>query len=190
MMKHFTFFILILSLSLHSYGKSDAESLPTYSPKGSVSLRTNVIPWAMLMPNVGIEYKASDHVGLLVEGGWARWSINSADKYWRLWNISPQARYYFGQAKYNYTGLQYTMGEYNITGNQAKYMGGSLTLGHQFQPAKNLMVDIGASLGYLHLYDKEKYRRINGVDYRDGEKTSSGYWGPTGLSITLVWKIK
>lgn len=172
-----------------AYGQNNTESLPTYSPKGSLSLRTNVIPWLALMPNVGVEYKVTDEFGILVDGGWAHWNLNTTNKYWRMWDVAPQARYYFGSFKYNYIGAQYTMGEYNLSGRQGKYMGGGLTLGHQFYAGKNLMVDLGISLGYLHLYDKEKYQRINGEDYRDGKKTANGYWGPTGLSMTFVWKI-
>lgn len=188
-MKSHTLFILLLALSLYSYGQSNTESLPTYTSRGCVSLRTNVVPWLMLTPNVGIEYKTSDHVSLIVDGGWAHWNLDTQNKYWRMWNLSPQARYYIGASKDNYIGAQYTMGEYNLTGNQGKYMGGGLTFGHQFYAGKNLMVDLGFSLGYLHLYDKEKYNRINGIDYRDGKKTANGYWGPTGISMTFVWKI-
>lgn len=162
---------------------------PTYSPKGSLSLRTNIAPWAMLTPNIGVEYKTSDNLGLLIDGGWAHWSLSSKDKYWRIWNVAPQVRYYLGEAKYNYIGAQYTMGEYNLTGRQGKYVGGGLTLGHQFYACKNLMVDLGLSLGYLYLHDKEKYERINGHNYRTTSKSSQGYWGPIGLTISFVWKI-
>lgn len=188
MRKQLFIFFLLFS-GLYSYGQSSKEVLPDYSTKGSFSLRTNVIPWAMLMPNIGVEYKTSDEIGLILEGGWAHWSLNTTEKYWRMWNVAPQVRYYVGEPKYNYVGLQYTMGEYNLTGDQGKYMGGGLTLGHQFYVAKNLMVDLGLSLGYLHIYDKEKYQRIDDVDYRMSTKTSNGYWGPTGFSITFIWKI-
>lgn len=160
-----------------------------YSSKGSISLRSNVVPWMILMPNAGIEYKPSNQVGFIVDGGWMRWSMNTADKYWHMWNVAPQVRYYAGESKYNYIGTQYTMGEYNFEGSQGKYLGGGLTLGHQFYVSKNLMVDLGFSMGYLHLYNKEEYNHIDGHDYRRGKKTSRGYWGPTGLSLTFVWKV-
>ena len=98
-------------------------------------------------------------------------------------------RYYIGESKCNYIGGQYALGQYNLTGRQGKYMGGGLTLGHQFYAGTNLMVDLGVSVGYLHLYDKEKYHRVDGVDYRRSDKASNGYWGLTGLSMTFVWKI-
>lgn len=180
------FFLLSCSLL---YGQSSNESLPSYSPKGSLSLRSNIVSWLILTPNVGIEYKTSDYIGLLVDGGWAHWNVNMTNRYWRMWNISPQMRYYSAESKYNYIGLQYTIGQYNLTGNQGKYTGGSLTLGHQFYAGKNLMIDLGFSFGYLYVYGKEEYKRIDSIDYRISNKTANGYWGPTGLSVALVWKI-
>lgn len=188
-MKRKLILFFLLFPCLCSYGQGNTESLPTYFPKSSFGIRTNAVSWMMLMPNIGIEYKTDDHIGLLIDGGWAHWNLNARSRYWRMWNIAPQTRYYFGENKYNYIGAQYTMGEYNFTGQQGKYLGGGLTLGHQFYAGKNLMVDLGLSLGYLYLYDKEEYKRISGVNYRYRQKASNGYWGPTALSVSFVWKI-
>lgn len=190
-MKRKEILLIFLLLLCFPYlnAQENTKTLDNYFPKGSLNLRTNAIPWLLLTPNLGVEYKASDNIGLLIDGGWAHWSLNTQNKYWRIWNVAPQLRYYTGRLKDNYIGLQYTMGEYNLIGNQGKYMGGGLTLGHQFYCGKNLMVDLGISLGYLYLYDKEDYNRINGHDYRTGVKSSNGYWGPTGASVSFVWKI-
>lgn len=188
-MKKLIILFLLLGFFAGMQAQETNQDEQTYFPKGSLSLRTNAVPWLLLTPNIGLEYKASDNVGLLIDGSWAHWKLNTETRYWRIWNVAPQVRYYFGEAKYNYIGAQYTMGEYNLTGDQAKYMGGGLTVGHQFNCGKNLMVDLGLSLGYLYLHDKEEYIRFKGDDYRIKGKTSNGYWGPTGLSITFVWKI-
>lgn len=183
----FAFILAILTSSIQAQ-ETNPEA-PSYFPKGSLGLRTNTVSWVLLTPNLGIEYKVSDNLGLLVDGGWAHWNLKSRNRYWRVWNIEPQIRTYFGSDKNNYIGAQYTMGEYNLLGDQAKYMGGGLTLGHQFYCGKNLMVDLGLSLGYLYLHDKEKYERIDGHNYRTTSKSSHGYWGPTGLTVSFVWKI-
>lgn len=185
-----TLLILLLSLcfSLLS-AQENTKTLNTYFPKGSLSLRTNTVSWLMLTPSLEVEYKPSDNLGLLVDGAWSHWKLNTQNKYWHMWNAAPQVRYYTGALKNNYIGVQYTMGEYNLTGYQGKYMGGGFTLGHQFYLAKNLMVDLGLSLGYLYLHDKEEYQRIDGHDYRTTPKSSNGYWGPTGLNVSFVWKI-
>lgn len=181
--------LLSVFLCISVYAQQSEQPSQTLFKKGSLSLRTNTIPWLMLAPNLGIEYKASDNIGLIVDGAFAQWSLNSTNKYWHLWNVAPQARYYAGELKYNYLGLQYTMGEYNLTGKQGSYLGGALTLGHQFYCGHNLLVDVGLSLGYLYLYDTEEYAHKNGINIRTKDKYSHGYWGPTSASITFVWKI-
>lgn len=183
------FLCTLFFVCIFSYAQEIKQSGLTYFSKGSLSVRSNSVPWLLLVPNLGIEYKASDNVGLIVDGAFAHWSLNTTNKYWHIWNVAPQVRYYVGKAKNSYIGGQYTMGDYNLIGNQGSYMGGGLTLGHQFYCSHNLFVDLGLSLGYLYLYDKEKYARINGENVRNGSKTSNGYWGPTGLNITFVWKI-
>ena len=170
-------------------GKLRSQEEPTFFPKGSLSLRSNTVSWLMLTPSLGLEYKATDNLGLLVDRAWSHWNLDTQNKYWRLWNVAPQVRYYLGNLKDSYLGAQYTMGEYNLVGYQGKYMGGGLTLGHQFYLGKNLMADLGLSLGYLYLHDKEEYQCIDGHDYRTTPKSSHGYWGPTGLTISFVWKI-
>ncbi|MBK5720795.1 DUF3575 domain-containing protein [Dysgonomonas sp. Marseille-P4677] len=180
---------ILFFMSIAVYAQQPERSSQTYFEKGSLSLRSNAVPWLMLMPNAGFEYKPSDNIGLIVDGAFAHWSLNTTNKYWHLWNVAPQVRYYIGELKDNYLGLQYMMGSYNLTGKQGSYMGGGLTLGHQFDCGQNLLVDVGISLGYLYLYDTEEYTRKNNVNVRTKDKYSHGYWGPTSASITFVWKI-
>lgn len=182
-------FCILFFVSIVTYAQQSKQYSQTYFKKGSLSLRTNAVPWLMLMPNAGFEYKASNNIGLIVDGAFARWNLETANKYWHVWHVAPQARYYIGDPKYNYLGLQYMMGEYNLTGTQGSYMGGGLTLGHQFDCGHNLLVDVGFSLGYLYLYNTEEYTHKNGMNVRTKDKYSHGYWGPTGASITFVWKI-
>lgn len=184
---------LLLILSVYSYGQSNTEPLPSYFPKGSLSLRTNVAYWAILTPNLGIEYRFSDNYSLLADGTWSHWDWKNDSRRWRNWSVNPQIRRYLGSGKDSYVGLAYNVGEYNLnlsgTGKQANFMGGSLTLGHQFYAGKNLLVDIGFSGGYLHIYNKDKYEHINGVDVYIYKGRSHGYWGLTGFNISFVWKI-
>lgn len=187
--KRIVFLYILFYVCITSYAQEIKQSTLPYSPKGSFSLRTNTMPWLLLVPNTGFEYKASDNIGLIVDGAFSHWSLNTTNKYWHIWNVAPQIRYYTGSLKSTYVGGQYTMGDYNLTGKQGSYMGGGMTVGHQFYCGHNLFVDLGLSLGYLYLYDKEEYTRINNTNIRNGVKTSNGYWGPIGLNIIFVWKI-
>lgn len=180
---------LLFLLCITMDAQETRNTSQTYFSEGGFSLRTNTLPWLMLVPNAGFEYKVSDNIGLIFDGAFARWSLETSNKYWNIWNIAPQARYYMGKLKDNYVGAQYTMGEYNLTGTQGNYLGGGLTFGHQFDCGYNLLVDLGLSIGYLYLKDIEEYTRKDGVNISTRDKYSHGYWGPTGASITFVWKI-
>lgn len=179
--------LLVGFLSL--YGQSRPEPLPTYFPKGSVNVRVNTLTGLVLTPSLGVEYKTSDRVGVLVDGGWARWSLDTPNKYWRIWYVAPQARYYAGRSVDTYLGVQGVMGEYNVKGRQGKYTGGSFTFGRQFTLSKRVLVDLGLSLGGLHFYDREKYRRVDSTDYLEVPLPSTSYWGPTSLTMAFVWNI-
>lgn len=181
------FVLLFFHISL--FAQKDEQLPQSFFPKGSLSFRSNAVPWLLLIPNVGFEYKVSDAVGVIVDGAYSKWNLDTSNKYWNVWNVAPQVRYYTGKFKDSYIGGQYMMGEYNLTGTQGNYLGGGLSLGHQFDCGHNLMVDLGLSLGYLYLFDTEEYSRKKEVNIRTRDKYSHGYWGPTGVSITFVWKI-
>ena len=193
MKKKFLIPALLFLLSVSTYGQNNPESLPSSFPKGSFILRTNVAYWATVTPNLGVEYRFSDNYSLLADGTWSHWDWKDDSRRWRNWSVSPQIRRYVGALKDSYIGLAYNVGEYNLNlsdiGKQASFMGGSLTLGHQFYAGNNLLVDIGLSGGYLHIYKKDKYEHINGVDVSIYKDRSHGYWGLTGFNLSFVWKI-
>lgn len=188
-MKRQILLFVFLFAFLYSHGQTGTGSLPTYFPKGSVNVRVNTISWLVLTPSLGVEYKTSDRVGVLVDGGWSRWSLDTPNKYWRIWYVAPQARYYAGRSVDTYLGVQGVMGEYNVKGRQGSYAGGSLTFGRQFTLSKRVLVDLGLSVGGLHFYKREKYRRVDGTDYLEEPLASTTYWGPTSLTMAFVWKI-
>lgn len=185
-------YTLLLAIGLICQSSfSQTPEQETYFPKGSLSIRTNMVSWLALTPSLGVEYKPSDNIGILFDGAFSHWGADHSKFIWRLWNIAPQVRTYLGKDKCNYIGLQYSMGEYNLQQRQGKYMGGGIVLGHQFYQTERFLVDVGITFGYYYISSKEKYRYCydGGVNYRVNCKTSNGYWGPTSASISFVWKV-
>lgn len=163
----------------------------TYSSESSISLRSNLASWLILTPSIGAEYKSTDRLGLILDTSWIQLDLeNTKYKYWRMWNVSPQLRYYLGRNLNYYMGAQYSVGGYNVSGKLGNYMGGGLTTGHQFYIGRNLLFDLGVSLGYLNFYNTIRFKRIEGVNYQVSEKYSSSHYGLTGVSMSLVWKIR
>lgn len=181
-------------LSIHSQNQAiDKIQYKTIPQHQGISLRTNVVSWIVLIPNVGLEYRPSNNLGLLVNGSYARWTWDDQNNYHSLWKVSPQVRLYLGDLKDSYVGIEGQVGYYNFRyspeyGIQGEFIGGGLSCGHQFYVAKNLMVDIGFSLGYLYLHKTEEHARVDRKNVLL-DRYNHCYWGPTALNMSFVWKI-
>lgn len=177
----------------NSQAESDGLSLPrTGEVGGGFAFRFNLLRWATLTPDLGIEWRVSPSWGLLVNGSWTSWSWNDKDRRYALWEVMPEVRYYIGSSKAWYVGAMFKTGEFNYklsdTGRQGDLIGGGLTGGCRLRLSKALALDLGIALGYLNA-DFEKYEVINGVRVRRGTETKN-WWGPINAGVTLVWQIK
>ena len=170
------------------------ESLPTgeVGGTGSFSLRANLLRWATLTPDLGIEWRINRLWGILVHGSWTSWSWSNKDRRYALWEVSPEVRHYMGKEKRGYLGAMYKAGAFNYklsaTGRQGDLMGGGITGGYGLRLNDALSLDFNLAVGCLHA-DYEKYEVIDGVRVRQG-KESKNWWGPINAGVTLVWKMK
>lgn len=171
-----------------------SESLPTgeVGGAGSFSLRANLLRWATLTPDLGIEWRINRLWGILVHGSWTSWSWNNKDRRYALWEVSPEVRCYLGKERRGYLGAMYKAGSFNYklsaTGKQGDLMGGGITGGYQLRLNNALSLDFNLAVGCLHA-DYEKYGVIDGVRVRQ-EKENKNWWGPINAGVTLVWKMK
>ena len=157
-----------------------------------LSLRANLLRWAILTPDLGVEWRICPSWGIAVNGSWTSWSWNDKDRRYALWEVAPEIRYYMGEKKAWYLGAMFKAGQFNYklseTGKQGDLMGGDITAGYQLRLNKALNLDFNLGLGYLNA-DYEKYEVIDGVRVRRGNGTKD-WWGPINAGVTLVWKIK
>lgn len=188
--KTYTIFLLLIITSFKCYAQEDQSSINSFSAK-SLTLRTNIPTWFLAVPSLGIAYKISDRVEIATDGAISTWNFKRKSKsnYWKNWNISPQIRTYINTDRSTYLGVQYSVGQYNLSKEQGNYTGGGLSIGKQYYAGKNLLIDLGLTLGYLKLSDREKYIEENNTFYRIERKNDHYYWGPTALSIRLVRKV-
>ena len=157
-----------------------------------LSLRANLLRWATLTPDLGLEWRICPSWGIAVNGSWTSWSWSDKDRRYALWEVAPEVRYYMGEKKAWYLGAMFKAGQFNYklseTGKQGDLMGGGITAGYQLRLNKALDLDFNLGLGYLNA-DYEKYEVIDGVRVRRGNETKD-WWGPINAGVTLVWKIK
>ena len=156
-----------------------------------LSLRANLLRWATLTPDLGLEWRICPSWGIAVNGSWTSWSWSDKDRRYALWEVAPEVRYYMGEKKVWYLGAMFKAGQFNYklseTGKQGDLMGGGITAGHQLRLNKALALDFNLGLGYLNA-DYEKYEVIDGVRVRHGNETKD-WWGPINAGVTLVWKL-
>ena len=156
-----------------------------------LSLRANLLRWATLTPDLGVEWRICPSWGIAVNGSWTSWSWNDKDRRYALWEVAPEVRYYMGEKKAWYLGAMFKTGQFNYklseTGKQGDLMGGGITAGYQLRLNKALALDFNLGLGYLNA-DFEKYEVIDGVHVRRGNETKD-WWGPINAGVTLVWKL-
>ena len=156
-----------------------------------LSLRANLLRWATLTPDLGLEWRICPSWGIAVNGSWTSWSWSDKDRRYALLEVAPEVRYYMGEKKAWYLGAMFKTGQFNYklseTGKQGDLMGGGITAGYQLRLNKALDLDFNLGLGYLNV-DFEKYEVIDGVRVRRGNETKDWY-GPINAGVTLVWKL-
>ena len=154
-------------------------------------LRANLLRWATLTPDLGLEWRICPSWGIAVNGSWTSWTWSDKDRRFALWEVAPEIRYYMGEKKAWYLGAMFKAGQFNYklseTGKQGDLMGGGITAGYQLRLNKALALDFNLGLGYLNA-DFEKYKVIDGVRVRRGNETKN-WCGPINAGVTLVWKL-
>ena len=170
---------------------ADASSESKPSTASRFALRVNLLRWATLTPDLGLEWRLHPSWGILVNGSWTSWSWNDKDRRYALWEVAPEVRCYMGSEKRGYLGAMFKAGEFNhkfsATGKQGDLTGGGITGGYLLRLNDALSLDFSIALGYLNA-DYEKYELIDGVRVRCSGDTKN-WWGPINAGVTLVWKL-
>lgn len=174
-----------------SSASSASEKSPDRHPP--FSLRANLLRWATLTPDLGLEWHATPRISLLLNASWTSWRWNNKDRRYALWNLSPEVRHYLGTARRGYLGLMYHTGRFNYkltaTGRQGNYHGGGITGGYlwMFRPAWG--IDFHLAAGYTRAeYDTYTLASTGVLVFKE-RNASRNYWGINNAAITLIWKI-
>ena len=177
--------------TFRSVPQKDMFYVPWIGNDTEISLRANLLRWATLTPDLGVEWRICPSWGIAVNGSWTSWSWNDKDRRYALWEVAPEIRYYMGEKKAWYLGAMFKAGQFNYklseTGKQGDLMGGGITAGYQLRLNKALALDFNLGLGYLNA-DFEKYEVIDDVRVRRGNETKD-WCGPINAGVTLVWKL-
>ena len=162
-----------------------------------LAVKTNLLYDALLLPTVEAEYLFNDRWSLNVEGSVAWWRIDGGvDKYYDLWIVSPEARYWFGSRGRwhgHHGGLFVGGGAYDLEngsqGYKGEYFMTGLSYGFMFpvRGCRSLHLEANVGVGYLYT-EHEKYLPIDG-HYVYQETGRTNYFGPLKAKFSLVWVL-
>lgn len=159
------------------------------SGRYALALRANLLHWAALTPDVGIEWRFSPRFGAMLNGAYSNWTLEGYRV--GLWMVSPEVRWYFNRTKRWYLGVMGKVGQFNCRisgpGYQGDFLGGGLTVGYQMRMTRALSMDFGVGLGYMKV-KYEDYDVVKGIRLQNGEYVTD-LLGPVHASITFVWKL-
>lgn len=163
------------------------------------AIKTNLLYWAALQPNVEAEFYFGNNWSLNFEYQVAWWKNTSKHQYYQYTQCGPEGRYWFkgdGNFLGHYVGLHVGFGIYDLSwGNGPDYQGYQgefaialgLTYGYTWKLGKLLHLEAGLGFGYI----MTEYRRYRYLDecyvYQGTERMQ--FLGPTKARLALQWRI-
>ena len=156
---------------------------------GRLSLRANLLRWATLTPDAGVEWRVGGRWSVQLNGTWTSWSWDGKSRRYALWEASPEARLHLGASRRAYVGAMLHAGQFNYklsgTGRQGDLWGGGLVGGCALPLGGGLSLDLTLGAGCTHA-DLDLYRVVGGVRVRTGSERRDR-WGVNRLGVSLVW---
>ena len=173
------------------------EQVPLHTVKsdGEFVLKTNLLYYAILMPNVEVEWKFAGKwsAALEIQGAW--YAKNDPHKVYRVATVMPEVRYWvIERSRWNgiYVGAFVGGGMYDLCNGKKGHEGeGGLigvSGGYMWAIGKHLSLDAGIGLGYLYARDKVYSPRDGHYLYQFTRNVN--YFGPLRLKLSLVWRFQ
>lgn len=166
---------------------------PIHEAGSSFSLHANLLRWATLTADLGVEYRFRDtRIGILLNGTFTDWGWKDKNRRYKIGRISPEIRYYAGPRQRGFLGAMYHTGEFNYKigqdGKAGSYQGGGISGGYILPLNRHVAFQFHAAVGYTRArYDK--YTRIDNVNVRHNKdgKLVKHYWGINQCGFSLVY---
>ena len=160
-----------------------------------LNLSTNLLYWAALAPNIGVEYCLPwGHASVNGEFFMPWWKNSAKHKYYQIRQFSGEGRYWFngdGQFRGHFLGAYGNGGIYDLengkTGYKGNFWGAGATYGYVLRIKPRFRMEFSVGVGFL----STKYEQYIPVDNHSVyEKTvKTGYIGPTKVKVGLVWTL-
>lgn len=158
-------------------------------------LKTNLLYYAALMPNVEVEWMFADRWSAALEFQSAWYGKNWPHKAYRLATVMPEVRFWaIDRSRWHgmYVGVFAGAGLYDLSDKKKGHRGegflAGLSVGYMWPISNRLSLDAGIGAGYMHARDKV-YAPIDGHFLYQYTKDIN-YFGPLRLKLSLVWRFQ
>lgn len=170
-----------------------------FAKKYNFAIKTNLLYWGLLAPNLGVEYYMSNHWSIGAEFAYTYLESETKDNRIKGWYAAPEIRYYLNSTDKNsghYFNTKVNASHFNIMynedGRQGWLYGASLGYGYLVRLSKRLNFDFGLGLGVQYIdYDKYQFWP-NDANIKDDEYLGSFktlYWGVTDVRLGLTYRF-
>lgn len=176
---------------------------PSFPGNPRFAVKTNLLYDAAATINLGVEFAIASNWTIDISGNYNGWTLADNRK-WKHFMVQPEIRYWTCE-RFNghFFGLHLHGGKFNA-GNlpslnglmsdnmrqhryEGKFYGAGLSYGYHIVLANRLGLEPSLGLGYARIhYDKFPCGNC-GVKIKENTKN---YFGPTKLSISLIYNIK
>lgn len=177
-------------------GQSHGEFLTRAPLEGGTQqlrLKTNILPWVTVVPNLGVEFTFAQKWSAAVEIWYSPWKI--ADKYsLKTAAILPEGRFWFKNCnKGSFINLHGNIAWYNVRFNNYRYqdkgtplLGGGIGYGYRVEIGRYWGFEFEIGAGMAH----GKYDRYYNVPNGSLKDTQSfTYWGLDRLCLTFSYNL-
>ena len=168
-----------------------SETAEPWNP-GKFALRTNALYWLGLMPNLGLEWRPAERVGIVVNGGYAPWFSDDWKHNWAGWFVAPEVRIYLGEKMNWFVGPQFLAGGFNLKpgdkGYQGEVLAGGVMGGYRMKLSRCWDIDFTLGVGYVHL-EYDTYRREGDFNAYINAGIEKNTVLPIQAGVNFIWKI-
>lgn len=182
-----------LAIEEISENTSELQEIKQDRSRHLLALKTNLLPYLILMPNVELEWLIRDNWSVNVEGSIAWLGSYAKERSFRVAVADAEARYWIKpRAPWHgfYVGLFGGGGLYDLEKGKGYYGDGwmtGLSLGYMWPIKPNLSFEAGIGGGYAYTRYKE-YIPFEGHHVYQRTKEVN-YFGPLKLKFSLVWRF-
>ncbi len=166
----------------------------SYTPRHLFALKTNLLYYGLLLPNLELEWLINDHWSVALEGNIAWWGSYKNDKSYRMAIIDAEARRWIKpRAPWHgmYVGVIAGGGWYDLERHsRGKYGEGLMTgvsAGYMWPIGRQLSLE--AELGVGYIYTRYKIYKPSDGHHVYQRTKDLNYFGPLKLKFSIVWRF-